>query len=234
MLTEWKTDPSAFPFSGKGRDLFRINMPTGIHGVQEMTFNRSAKPGDEDYGLLYIGIGDGGSAEIGHPLVSAVPKRIWGTIIRIDPLGNNSVNGKYGIPPKILLVKKMVRNFVPEIYAYGFRNPHRFNWTRSGKMLAVNIGQSNIESVNLVLPGHFYGWPIREGTFVERFFNEVGKVYPLPPNDSAYHVTYPVAQLDHDESTAITGGFEYPGNAIPAVKREIFIRRNWHQGNYFM
>jgi mono/diheme cytochrome c family protein len=218
VLTEWKTDPSTFPFSGKGRELLRIDMPTGIHGVQEIDFNRQARPGDEDYGLLYIGIGDGGSAEIGHPLVSTVPQRLWGTIIRIDPSGNNSKNGKYGIPAQNPFSKNDGRNFAPEIYAYGFRNPHRFNWTRAGKLLAVNIGQSNIESVNLVLPGHFYGWPIREGTFVERFFNEVGKVYPLPPNDSEFHVTYPVIQLDHDECTAITGGFEYTGSAIPALK----------------
>ena len=74
VLTEWKTDPAAFPFSGKGREILRIDMPTGIHGMQEITFNRFAKPGDEDYGLLYIGIGDGGSAEIGHALVSAMPR----------------------------------------------------------------------------------------------------------------------------------------------------------------
>ncbi len=90
VLTEWKTDPGTFPFSGKGKELFRIDMPTGIHGVQEITFNRQAKPGDEDYGLLYIGIGDGGSTEIGHALVSASPQKIWGSIIRIDPSGNNS------------------------------------------------------------------------------------------------------------------------------------------------
>ncbi len=218
VLTEWKTGPSTFPFSGKGRELLRIDMPTGIHGVQEITFNRDAKPGDEDYGLLYVGIGDGGSTEIGHPLVSVHPDKIWGSIIRIDPSGNNSKNGKYGIPAQNPFSKKDDKNFAPEIYAYGFRNPHRFNWSKPGKLLAVNIGQTNIESVNLVLPGHFYGWPIREGTFEERFFNEVGKVYPLPSNDSMYHVTYPVAELDHDESTAITGGFEYRGSTIPLLK----------------
>ena len=69
ILTEWKTDPATFPFSGKGREVFRINMPSDVHGVQEITFNRFAKPGDEDYGLLYIGIGDGGSAILGYPLV---------------------------------------------------------------------------------------------------------------------------------------------------------------------
>ncbi len=220
VLTEWKTDPETFPFSGKGRELFRIDVPSGIHGMQEITFNRRSKPGDEDYGLLYIGIGDGGSAEIGHALVSPTPDRIWGSIIRIDPSGNNSSNGKYGIPPGNPFVKKTAENVAPEIYAYGFRNPHRISWSKSGQMLAVNIGQSNIESVNLVLPGHFYGWPIREGTFEERFFNETGKIYPLPPNDSIFHVTYPVAQLDHDESTAITGGFEYRGNAIPLLKEK--------------
>ena len=72
----------------------------------------------------------------------------------------------------------------------------------------------------MILPGHFYGWPIREGTFLERFFNDydAGKIYPLPSNDSVYHVTYPVAQFDHDEGTAISGGFEYRGTAVPQLK----------------
>lgn len=217
VLTEWKTDPATFPFSGKGREILRVDMPTGIHGVQEITFNRLARPGDEDYGLLYVGIGDGGSAEIGFPLVSAIPERIWGTIIRIDPSGNNGKNGHYGIPPSNPFNKNDHTTNVPEIYAYGFRNPHRINWSRSGDMFAVNIGQHSIESLNLVKAGNFYGWPLREGTFLERFFNEDGRIYPLPPNDSAYHITYPVAQFDHDEGTAISGGFEYTGTAVPEL-----------------
>jgi glucose/arabinose dehydrogenase len=218
VLTEWKTDPAAFPFSGKGREMLRINMPSDVHGVQEITFNRFAKPGDEDYGLLYIGIGDGGSTIMGYPQVSEIPDKIWGSIIRIDPLGNNSRNGQYGIPPNNPFNRKDSAKSAPEIYAYGFRNPHRISWSKSGQMLAVNIGERNIESLNMIMPGHFYGWPIREGTFLERFFNDVGKVYPLPANDSSYHVTYPVAQFDHDEGTAISGGFEYRGSAIPQLK----------------
>ena len=206
VLTEWKTDPSAFPFSGKGREIFRIDMPTGIHGMQEIAFNPRAKPGDEDYGLLYIGIGDGGSAEIGHALVSPIPDRIWGTIIRIDPSGNNGKNGKYGNEKN-----------APEIYAWGFRNPHRISWSKLGQLLAVNIGEHSIEALNVIKPGRFYGWPIREGTFLERFFNNSGKIYPLPDNDSVYHVTYPVAQFDHDEGVAISGGFEYRGTAVPQL-----------------
>ena len=217
VLTEWKTDPAAFPFSGKGREILRIDMPTGIHGMQEITFNRLAKPGDKDYGLLYIGIGDGGSAEIGHALVSAMPDKVWGSIIRIDPSGNNSKNGKYGIPRNNPFYKTENEKSAPEIYAWGFRNPHRISWSKSGQLLAVNIGEHNIEALNIIKAGHFYGWPIREGTFLERFFYNTGKIYPLPDNDSVYHVTYPVAQFDHDEGVAISGGFEYRGTAIPQL-----------------
>ena len=217
VLTEWKTDPGAFPFSGTGREILRIDMPTAIHGMQEITFNRLAKPGDKDYGLLYIGIGDGGSAEIGHALVSPIPDKVWGSIIRIDPSGNNSKNGKYGIPGSNPFYKTENEKSVPEIYAWGFRNPHRISWSKSGQLLAVNIGEHNIEALNIIKAGHFYGWPIREGTFLERFFYNTGKIYPLPDNDSVYHVTYPVAQFDHDEGVAISGGFEYRGTAIPQL-----------------
>lgn len=217
VLTEWKTDPATFPFSGKSREIFRINMPGSIHGVQEIAFNRLSKRGDQDYGLLYIGIGDGGSTEIGFPLVSEVPQNIWGSIIRIDPFGNNSRNGQYGIPVNNPFKKNGDAKIAEEVYAYGFRNPHRINWSKSGQLFSINIGEHNIEALNMIVPGHFYGWPIREGTFMERFFNDEGKVYPLPSNDSIYHITYPVAQFDHDEGTAICGGFEYCGTSIPQL-----------------
>lgn len=217
VLTEWKTDPATFPFSGKSREIFRINMPGSIHGVQEIAFNRLSKRGDKDYGLLYIGIGDGGSTEIGFPLVSEVPQNIWGSIIRIDPFGNNSRNGQYGIPVNNPFKKNCDAKIAEEVYAYGFRNPHRINWSKSGQLFSINIGEHNIEALNMIVSGHFYGWPIREGTFMERFFNDEGKVYPLPSNDSIYHITYPVAQFDHDEGTAISGGFEYCGTSIPQL-----------------
>ena len=220
VITEWKTDkPGASAFSGKSRELFRVNMVSGIHGVQEITFNPNSKPGDDDYGLLYIGVGDGGCVENGYAFLAHSTEKIWGTILRIDPMGSNSANGQYGIPSGNPFVKSPDRKTLGEIYAYGFRNPHRINWTRSGKMLASNIGQAHIESLNLVMPGHDYGWPIREGNFVSSDLNgNTGKVYPLPVNDSIYKITYPVAQFDHDEGSAISGGFEYWGTAIPALK----------------
>jgi mono/diheme cytochrome c family protein len=219
VLTEWKTErPGAFPFSGRGRELFRINMVHSFHGVQEITFNPLARPGDDDYGLLYIGIGDGSSVEFGYPFLAHSTEKIWGTIVRIDPAGRNSANGQYGIPEKNPFAKSDNPNTVREIYAYGFRNPHRISWSRAGQMLSSNIGHHNIEELNMILPAHDYGWHIREGTFVMNASANMSNVMPLPPDDARYNVTYPVAQYDHDEGNAISGGYEYWGTAIPELE----------------
>jgi hypothetical protein len=50
------------------------------------------------------------------------------------------------------------------------------------------------------------GWPIREGTFVINADENMSNIFPLPADDSIYHITYPVAQYDHDEGNAISGG----------------------------
>ena len=220
VLTEWKTsNPNADTFTGTGRELLRVNVVTGIHGMQEITFNPLAKQGDKDYGLLYIGMGDGGCVEEGFEFLAHSTEKIWGTILRINPQGNNSANRQYGIPADNPFAQTSNTNVVKEIYAYGFRNPHRITWSRQGAMFVPNIGQASIESINLIIPGHDYGWPIREGHFVSAGINgNVGSVYPLPADDSIYKVTYPVVEYDHDEGKAIAGGFEYWGDAIPALK----------------
>ena len=219
VITEWTADrPGAFPFRGKSRELFRINMVTGMHGVQEITFNPLAKAGDEDYGLLYIGIGDGACVQSGYPFLVQDTSKPWGTIFRIDPRGSNSANGQYGIPPSNPFVHAGDDQALGEIYAYGFRNPHRITWTTAGHMLASNIGQAKIESVNLVLPGRNYGWAIREGTFRIDPHGDINKVYDLPEDDASYDITYPAAQYDHDEGLAISGGFEYTGTAFPELR----------------
>ena len=85
-------------------------------------------------------------------------------------------------------------------------------------MLATNIGQFNIEAIDIILKGHDYGWPIREGRFALHPGGNINNLYQLPANDSVYQITYPVAVFDHDEGNAIAGGFEYTGKGIPALK----------------
>jgi glucose/arabinose dehydrogenase/mono/diheme cytochrome c family protein len=219
VLTEWKTkDSKAFPYKGEGRELLRVNMVTGIHGVQDVIFNPLSKPGDEDYGLLYVGVGDGGSAENRFPFLCNSTETIWGTVLRIDPKGKNSKNGKYGIPSSNPFVKSDNPKVVKEIYAHGFRNPHRITWSKKGDMFVANIGHHNVEALYLVQPGSNCGWPIREGTFLIDPSQNMFNIYPRPTDDSNYHFTYPVAEYDHDEGNAITGGFEYWGKNIPELQ----------------
>ena len=229
VVTEWKTDPVAFPFKGEAREVFRINMVTGIHGMQELTFNPLASRGHPDYGMLYIGIGDGGCVENGFPSLVLDPARPWGSILRIDPRGTNSRNKKYGIPAHNPFVKDSTK--LPEMFAYGFRNPHRITWSSDGKMLVANIGQASVETLDLILPGHNYGWPIREGNFSINPKGNINKAHELPGKDSL-EITYPVAQYDHDEGKAISGGYEYTGSNLTALKGK-YIFGDLNNGRLF-
>jgi mono/diheme cytochrome c family protein len=218
VLCEWKiSDPRDSVFRGTCRELLRIDMVAGIHGVQEIIFNPLAKKGDEDYGQLYIGVGDGGSVENGYAFLTHHPDKIWGTVLRIDPLGKNSTNGQYGISPGNPFIKDSDAHTIREIYADGFRNPNRITWTQRGAMLVTNIGQANIEGIDIVLKGQHYGWPLREGKFEMHPDGNINNIYPVPANDSIFHITYPVAVFDHDEGKAIEGGFEYTGKEIPVL-----------------
>src|SRR5690606_31688650 len=134
----------------------------------------------------------------------------WGKVLRIDPMGKNSKNGRYGIPESNPFVNEP--RAVGEIYCMGFRNPNRLYWLSDGRMLVSNIGQRQLESLYEVFPGSDSGWPDREGTFQIEARGDINLVYALPRDDHGYN--YPIAQYDHDEGNAIMGGFEYLGDEI--------------------
>jgi len=219
VLCEWKmNDLTSAVFQGTCRELVRIDMVAGIHGVQEIIFNPRSGPGKADYGNLYIGVGDGGSVENGYPFLTHHPQKIWGSILRINPLGNNSANGEYGIPSSNPFARLPDSSAVREIYAFGFRNPNRITWTSQDLMLATNIGQANVEAIDIVQKGQDYGWPFREGRFSVHPEGDLNNLYALPADDSLNHISYPVAVFDHDEGNAIAGGYEYQGKAVPQLK----------------
>lgn len=223
VLTEWKiNNPKSGTFAGESRELWRIDMPIPIHGVQEITFNPLSKPKDLDYGLLYIGIGDGGSAENGFAFLCNTNTQIWSSVLRIDPRGNNSKNGKYGIPSINPFANDNDDKTLGEIFARGFRNPNRMSWTADGKMLISDIGLNNVEELNIGKAGADYGWPAREGTFLLNNKGNMNKVYALPADESKYNFVYPVAQYDHDEGNAISAGFAYEGNIKSLKNKYIF------------
>lgn len=224
VLTEWKAgDPAADAFAGTRRELLRIGFNGQIHGVQEINFNPTAKPGNADYGLLYIAAGDGGNGVSNtNPQNLAMPH---GKLLRIDPAGNNSANGKYGIPPSNPFVGQAGR--LGEIYAYGFRDPHRFSWDKAdGRMFLGHIGEHRTESIYEVRAGDNFGWSQREARYVyNNSLPACQRYQPLPANDAGF--VYPVASYDHepapnwnctsDVGVAIAGGFVYRGKDVPAL-----------------
>lgn len=216
VLMEWQAeDPKLSTFSGTHREILRVDMASGAHTFQELNFNPLATPGSPEYGKLYLGIGDAGLALRRYTSFCDNPGHIWGSVIRIDPLGRDSHNGKYGIPADNPFVD--TPNALPEIWAYGFRNPHRISWdeTGSGKMLITNIGQHSLEEVNLGQAGANYGWPQREGTFLFDVHANPELVYPI---EEKGQFTDPVIQYDHDEGSAVSGGYVYAGEAVEELK----------------
>ncbi|MFI6532210.1 PQQ-dependent sugar dehydrogenase [Nonomuraea sp. NPDC050547] len=224
VVTEWTaSDPAAPVFSGTRRQLLRLGFGTYIHGIQQIDFNPNAAPGSPDHGLLYVAAGDGGRGTSGT--VPQARNQPFGKILRIDPRGSDSANGRYGIPPGNPFAGRP--GTLGEIYALGMRDPHRFSWDRggSGRMFLGHIGEHDIEAVYDVRAGDNFGWSEREGAF--RFDrNEPCYLYPLPADDSRFGYTYPVAAYDHngppgctgDLGRAIAGGFVYRGAALPALQ----------------
>ncbi|WP_242056465.1 MULTISPECIES: PQQ-dependent sugar dehydrogenase [unclassified Nostoc] len=93
VILEWKTtNPAANTFSGTVREIMRIEQPYPDHNVGQLGFNPNVKPGNFDYGMLYIATADGGSD--GFPVSDTDPldngqdlSTLLGKILRINPLG---------------------------------------------------------------------------------------------------------------------------------------------------
>lgn len=226
VLLEWTAkNPAAETYDGgPPRELFRVEQPFPNHNCGQLAFNPLAAPGAPDFGLLYIGFADGGSG--GDPLRLAQNLgSIFGKLLRIDPLGSNSANKKYGIPPANPFVR--TPNALGEIYAYGLRNPQRFAWdSKTGSLFVADIGQNMVEEVDLVTAGANLGWNVWEGSF--RFSN--GGI-SLTGQRGDPGMTFPVAEYDHDDPilqsrSAITMGVVYRARAIPQLSNLVLFGDN--------
>ena len=153
ILLEWTTPvpQGAVYVGGPPRELLRIQQPRERHNGGQISFNPNANPGEADYGNLYVSLGDGEVKEYAQHT-----GYIYGSILRIDPLGSSSANGQYGIPEDNPFVGQ--RDALGEIYAYGLRHPQRFGWdTDTGDLLVADIGESVVDEINIVEPGANYG-----------------------------------------------------------------------------
>ncbi len=223
VINEWTvdaSDPNRIDTSTQ-REVIRFQFAgrvTDSHCVGQMMFDPYARPGDEAYGLLYLGLGDMNSGS-GNPGWQHVQDRDnpFGKILRLDPLQNGA--DAYRVPAS---------NFyadggplldddgnTEEIYAWGMRNPQNLSFVRGGngqgRLVVFDIGNEDFEEINIVDNGDNHGWTRYDGPGD----GNLDTVLRLPPGAT---LTFPAAVYDHEipntpgapptsENTAIVGGF---------------------------
>jgi glucose/arabinose dehydrogenase len=231
VVTEWKVKK---PGSNKakidlssGREVLREAHPQFNHNGGELRFGPD--------GMLYISIGDGGNADDqdtpnnlnSHSLGGNAQdlNKLQGKILRIDPLSRSGLLD-YKIPDDNPFINTLGAR--GEIWAYGFRNPYKMSFDVStGKLYVADVGQNDVEEIDIVERGGNYGWPVKEGTFAfdqngaaDGFVTDVALSLSGPFVD-------PIAEYDHNkEGIAIVGGFIYRGRAIKK------LRGHYVFGNY--
>jgi len=227
VIAEWKmsatnanlVDPTT------RREIITFGKNAGNHNGGTIAF------GPDNY--LYLATGDGGNANDvgpGHIEPGGNAQNLTtplGKMLRIDPLNPSlpsvspdpiSSNGQYRIP---LTNPFRAAGQVPEIYAYGLRNPYRFAFDRAnGELILADVGQNNIEEINRITLGGNYGWAVKEGDFIfNRTDGTIGARSPGTPAGLIDPISGPMGTLeyDHDDGISITGGFVYRGTAIPEL-----------------
>jgi glucose/arabinose dehydrogenase len=198
------------------RILLEVDKPSGNHNGGEISFGPD--------GYLYIPLGDGGGADdtgLGHTPGTGNAQdltSLLGKVLRID-VNTMGVGKEYGIPRDNPFIYD--RNALPEIFAYGFRNPAyaSFDFYGSHRYIVASAGQKLFESVSIVLPGGNYGWNIREGTHCfDPNHDSSPKTGPCQTSGARGEpLIGPIFEGGHDLGNTIVGGYLYRGKDIPSL-----------------
>jgi glucose/arabinose dehydrogenase len=153
-------------------------------------------------GFLYIGLGDGGSAN--DPLANAQNiNTLLGKMLRIVPdVSGDDANPAYTVPSDNPFVGV---SGADEIFALGLRNPWRWSFDRGGtnQLWAGDVGQNAVEEVDVITLGGNYGWRVYEGT---------GCTNIDPSLCTSTNYAAPVFQYSRTSPRcAVTGGYAYRG-----------------------
>lgn len=197
-------------------------------------------------GFLYIGMGDGGSAnDPGNRAQN--PLEHLGKMLRIDvsvpdtnldacaiPASNPFVAAN--LPPGFAFAPGYVGPARTHIWAFGVRNPwkHSFDdsWPgRTDAYIIADVGQNNIEEVDWQpagVGGINWGWKRFEGNSL--FSAGTALSYDLGAG-SNYRNQAPVHTYTHATGFSISGGYMYRGQAMCSYKGRYFYAdlngRSW-------
>ncbi|MEK7422480.1 MAG: PQQ-dependent sugar dehydrogenase [Actinomycetota bacterium] len=181
------------------RELLTIGQPYENHNGGNVTIGPD--------GMLYIGMGDGGSG--GDPERHALNvSSLLGKILRIDPAPSAGL--PYTVPGDNPFVD--VVGARPEIWSVGVRNPWRFSFDlATADLWIADVGQNEIEEIDVAWAdqgggrGLNFGWSAFEGT---ARFNE---------DQSPDGVTPPIYEYRHGDECSVTGGAVYRGSIVPSL-----------------
>jgi glucose/arabinose dehydrogenase len=172
--------------------LLTINQPFSNHNGGHLAFGPD--------GYLYIGTGDGGSANDPQNQGQNTAS-LLGKFLRIDVQGAQG----YVVPADNPFVGQST--FAPEIWALGLRNPWRFSFDpQTGDLWSGDVGQNSWEEINRAVTGTAglnYGWRCYEGNST---FNTNG----CGPQTNFFFPTYVYAN-NQSNGCSVTGGVVYRG-----------------------
>ena len=167
-------------------------------------------------GFLYIGLGDGGSANDPQHLAQS-PSSFLGKFLRIDVNVPDAHVSGYEIPADNPFVRGSPVQARPEIWSFGLRNPWRYSFDDpalggTGALVIADVGQNSWEEIDYeprARGGRNYGWRNREGAHPN-----VQSVAP------AYQpLVDPIHEYDRSQGQSITGGYVYRGRSLGAAMR---------------
>lgn len=151
-------------------------------------------------GYLYIGLGDGGS---GNDFFQngLNTQTLLGSLLRIDVDSTPVIGKNYAIPNDNPFVSNS--QVLDEIYAYGLRNPWRWNFDRvTGNLYLGDVGQSAFEEIDVINAGQHYGWGCFEASRTNTSY---------AGNCSGISNTLPLHEYPRSQGTTVVGGYVYRG-----------------------
>ncbi len=177
------------------RILLVVDQPFDNHKAGQLAFGPDT--------FLYFSLGDGGSG--GDPFGNGQNLLTHlGKMLRID-VDHTTGTLPYAIPPDNPFASG---GGLPEIWAYGLRNPFRFSFdTATGKLFLGDVGQNTYEEIDILQKGGNYGWNTMEGMHC---FNP-------PTGCNMTGLLMPIVEYNHTEGIAVIGGYVYHGTAIPSL-----------------